>query len=112
VGCGEGRDRLKGVLVPSYFRFAMSMILRFIRAVVATFISGLISALLVVLFGIVAPMTTLMLIYGKQEVQDAPAHGGAILFLTAPAAGFGAFIFFFFAVIFVYKKLPRSQPLC
>ena len=88
---------------------AVGDMLRFFRAVAATLISGLLSILLIVLLGIVLPMSTMMLIYGRQAVQDAPAHAGIILFLTVPLVGYGALVFFYFFAIVVHKRLSRNR---
>jgi hypothetical protein len=49
----------------------------------------------------------MMLIHGKQNLQDAPAHGGAILFLTVPIAGSLALIGFILLTPVVYRRLSR-----
>lgn len=81
---------------------------QFLRGVVATVVAGLLSALMVILLGGVMPIAIMMLIYGRSAVQDAPAHGGVILFLTLPLSIVGVLIFFPIAVVYGYKKLSKN----
>jgi hypothetical protein len=58
-------------------------VLRWSVALVAALLSGV---AFVFLFGLLAPMLIQEAVYGREAVYSAPAHGGAILILTAPAA--------------------------
>jgi hypothetical protein len=44
---------------------------------------------------------------GMQEVEGAPAHGGAILFLTVPVVGVLALVGTIPAAIHFYRKISR-----
>ena len=50
-----------------------------VRGLSAGLVSALISLFAFLLLGVFLPMWTMMLVYGRQNVQDAPGHGGIIL---------------------------------
>jgi hypothetical protein len=49
----------------------------------------------------------MILINGRQAVQDAPAHGGFILFLTIPLAGLLALCGVFPLAAYFYRRLSK-----
>jgi hypothetical protein len=62
-----------------------------------------------VLFGAVIPMVAMTAIYGRETVQDAPAHSGAILLLTVPFAGICSVVaLIFLAIVFTRSSLNRK----
>ena len=54
-------------------------------------------------------MWIMLAIYGSQSMQDAPAHGGAIFFLSVPAAGIVSIPVFFYVAAKVYARLRSSN---
>jgi hypothetical protein len=65
----------------------VSAFYKFLRVFTATVISLISGILTLFLFGMMLPIWTMIFIYGRQEVEDAPAHGGIILFMTVPIVG-------------------------
>ena len=55
------------------------------RVVLAAFMSFVFSLIIFVLVA-AGPIWALMLLYGRQAVNEAPAHGGGVLFASVPAA--------------------------
>jgi len=49
-----------------------------------------------------------MAIYGRRAVEDAPAHGGAILFLSVPIAGIASILVFLLVVSKIHKRLQTG----
>lgn len=78
-----------------------------LRGFGATLVSAVISTIGFLLLGVFLPMWAMMLIYGRQNVQDAPAHGGIILLATLPIAGVLALCGFFVLTPIVYRRLLR-----
>jgi hypothetical protein len=65
----------------------MNRVSTVLRATGAALLSAVIAVAAFVLFGLLLPIWAMVLLYGRQGVQDSPAHGGIILFLTLPIAG-------------------------
>ena len=80
-----------------------------LRGFGATLVTAAISTIGFVLLGVFLPVWAMMLIYGQQNVQDAPAHGGVILLVTLPIAGVLALCGFFVLTPLVYRKLSRHR---
>ena len=80
-----------------------------LRGFGATLVSAVISTIGFVLLGVFLPMWAMMLIYGRQNVQDAPGHGGIILLATLPIAGVLALCCFFILTPLVYRRLSRHR---
>ena len=76
-----------------------------LRALGAALLSAVISIIGFLLFGVFLPTWAMVLIYGRQAVQDAPAHGGIILLATLPIAGILALCGFCVLTAVVYRKL-------
>jgi hypothetical protein len=75
----------------------MTLMIAVVRGLGAGLVSALISLIVFLLVGVFLPMWAMMLVYGRQDVQDAPGHGGIVLLLTLPIAGvlaLGGFVFF------------------
>jgi hypothetical protein len=53
-------------------------------------------------------MWTLIAIHGRQSAQDAPAHGGAILFLSVPFAGIISIPVFIYIAAKTYGRIRFS----
>jgi hypothetical protein len=81
--------------------------MRAIRAVLAAFLAGTATAGLFVFFGVALPVWIMMIIYGRQDLQEAPAHGGMMILATAPIAGFASIPIFLFLTDALYRKLSR-----
>jgi hypothetical protein len=64
-----------------------------------------------VFFGALLPMWIMIAAYGTKAVQDAPGHGGIILFLTLPLAGLGSIVAFLFLAMEFHAKLIRMSEL-
>lgn len=75
-----------------------------VRWLSAGLISALISLIAFLLLGVFLPMWAMMLVYGRQNVQDAPGHGGIILLLTLPIAGILALVGFAFLTPALYRR--------
>jgi hypothetical protein len=54
-------------------------------------------------------MSAMMTIHGRQTVQDAPAHGGVILFSTLTGAGIISIPTFFLLAVALYEKLQSTS---
>ena len=65
----------------------MTQFYKFLRVLTATVISLISGILTLVIFGMLLPIWTMILIHGRQEVDNAPGNGGIILFLTVPLIG-------------------------
>jgi len=79
----------------------------FLRMIGATVFALACSGLAVVLFGAVLLVWTMILIYGRQAVQDAPGHGGIVFFLTIPLAALLALCGLFPLTAFFYQKFSK-----
>ena len=75
-----------------------------LRGAASLLVSGVISLVLFVLFGAIIPVFAMIAIFGIKNVQDAPGHGGLILFLTLPIAGVLSLTALFLLTLFFYKK--------
>jgi hypothetical protein len=71
-------------------------------------VAAISTAVLFVFAGVLLPIWTLFAIYGSQSVQDAPAHGGAILLLSVPIAGLISIPVFIYIAAKVYGRLRFS----
>ena len=72
-------------------------------ATFAALAAMLVALALFVFLGVVLPMALMMAIQGRQAVQDAPAHGGVILFVTLPVAALISIFVFLFLTIKLYR---------
>jgi len=82
------------------------------RVGIAVLGAGVLSTVLFLLLGVVLPVWSMMAIHGRQPVQDAPAHGGVVLFATLPIAGVVSLAAFTVLAVGFFQKLqpaPR-QP--
>jgi len=61
--------------------------MQIVRAGLSAILAGILTIILFLLVGAALPIWTMIAIYGSQAVEDSPAHGGMILFLSLPAAG-------------------------
>jgi predicted outer membrane lipoprotein len=80
-----------------------------IRGVGAALVSAVISILGFLLVGAFLPMWTMILLYGRQDVEDSPAHGGAILLMTMPFAGVLSVCAFCILTAVIYRRLSRRS---
>lgn len=80
-----------------------------LRGLIAVFFAGVISFTAFLLVGAFLPMWAMMLVFGKQNVQDAPGHGSAVLLLTLPAAGILALMGFALLVPKLYRRLSTHR---
>jgi hypothetical protein len=87
----------------------MNRVTAVLRGFGATLVSAVISTIGFMLLGVFLPMWAMMLIYGRQNVQDAPAHGGIILLATLPIAGVLALCGFLVLTPLVYRRLSRHR---
>ena len=79
----------------------MAALFRVVTSVLAAAVaSSVLFAALVLL-----PFLAMMLLYGTQQVLDAPAHGGAYFLLSIPVSGAAALFAFFFLSVFFYRRL-------
>lgn len=75
----------------------------------AALVSAVISIICFLLLGVFLPMWTMLLIHGRQNVEDAPGHGGIVLFATLPIAGVVALIGFMILTPLVYRRLSGHR---
>jgi hypothetical protein len=87
----------------------MGIARKFLRVAVAVLGAAALSVLFFVLLGMLAPIWIMMAIYGRDAVQGAPAHGGAILFATVPITGLLSLIAFAGFTEMIYRKLPFGR---
>ena len=80
-----------------------------LRGFSAALVSAVISIIGFLLLGVFLPMWAMMLIYGRQNVQDAPAHGGIILLATLPIAGMLSLCGFCVLTPRVYSRLSTHR---
>jgi hypothetical protein len=80
-----------------------------LRGICAAFLAAVISTVGFLLLGVALPMWSMMLIYGRQAVQDAPAHGGVIFLLTVPIAGLLALCGFLILTAIMYRRLSINR---
>ncbi len=85
----------------------MKMLTPVLRGFGATLVSAVISLRGFLLLGVFLPMWAMILIYGRQKVEDAPGHGGIILLATLPIAGALALCGFLVLMPIVYRSLSR-----
>lgn len=88
----------------------MQLARRLLWAGVALVGAAALSIVLFVFFGAALPIWTMIAIYGRSAVQDAPAHGGAILFATLPIAGITTVPVFIFLAETFYRKVQLIGP--
>ena len=62
---------------------------------------------MLVLLGVILPVLAMLLLYGRQAVQDSPAHGATILFLTLPIAGSMSLVAVGVLTIVFYEKFSN-----
>jgi hypothetical protein len=80
-----------------------------LRGVAAALLSAVISILGFLLVGVFLPMWTMVSHYGTHDVEDAPAHGGAILLLTTPIAGVLSLCTFCILTAVIYRRLSSRN---
>ena len=82
-----------------------------VRGLSAGLMSALISLIAFVVVGVFLPMWAMVLVYGRQNVQDAPGHGGIVLLLTLPIAGVLALCGFLVLTPALYRRFstPRGH---
>jgi predicted outer membrane lipoprotein len=75
----------------------------------AALLSAVTSILGFLLVGAFLPMWIMILLYGRRGVQDAPAHGGAILLATLPIAGVLSLCAFCILTPVFYRRLSARS---
>ena len=80
-----------------------------LRGLGAGLVLAFISLIAFLLIGVFLPVWVMMIVYGRQTVQDAPGHGGIILRLTVPIAGVLALIGFAFLTPAVYRRFSTRR---
>jgi len=80
-----------------------------IRAGLSVIAAALLTIVFFVFLGALLPVWLMMAIYGMQAVQDAPGHGGAILFATLPIAGMISIPAFLMLAIWFYQKFKSND---
>ncbi len=82
-----------------------------VRCLSMSLVLALISLVGFLLLGVFLPMWAMTLVYGRQDVQDAPGHGGLVLLLTLPIAGVLAVVGFVFLAPALCRRLstPRGN---
>jgi uncharacterized BrkB/YihY/UPF0761 family membrane protein len=80
-----------------------------VRAGLAVIVAGLLTIVFVIFLGALVPIWLMMAIYGMQALQDAPAHGGGILFATLPIAGMISIPVFVLLAIWLYQKFKSND---
>ena len=83
--------------------------MQIIRAGLSAIAAGLLTIVFVIFLGALLPIWLMMAIYGMQAVQDAPGHGGAILFATLPIAGMISIPAFLLLAIWLYQKFKSND---
>jgi hypothetical protein len=83
----------------------MTRMIAVVRGLGAGLVSAVIALIAFLLLGVFLPMWAMMLVYGRQNVQDAPGHGGIILLLTLPIAGILALGGFVWLTPVLYRRL-------
>jgi len=81
--------------------------MRVLKAVIAATMAGIATVFLFAIVGGFLPMLAMEAVYGRQALEDAPAHGGVILFATLPIAGLISIPVFLFLTSSWYRKLNR-----
>jgi hypothetical protein len=71
--------------------------------------AALISILVFVLLGLLAPIGMMWAFYGRQAVYDSPAHGGVVLLLTIPLVGSLSVLAFFILAITFFGQFSASR---
>jgi hypothetical protein len=101
-----------GVLCGIHARVKRVYVARVIRkatyAIIAALTAALMSIVTLTLVGVMLPIWTMIALYGRQQVQEAPGHGGVILFATVPIVGLLCPILFAFVVERVYQLLSKT----
>jgi hypothetical protein len=77
--------------------------MRIVLAAFAAISAGIVTLIFFIFLGALLPMALMMAIHGRQAVQDAPGHGGAILLGTFPVAGLISIPVFIFLTIKLYR---------
>lgn len=82
--------------------------MQIVQAGLSVIVAGVLTTLFFIVLGVFLPIWTMIAIDGMQEVQDAPAHGGAILFLTLPIAGMISIPAFMLLSSWLYEKFKSN----
>jgi hypothetical protein len=82
-----------------------SRLFRLIRMFGAATGAVIVCGIAIMVLGGLLPIWIMILISGRQAVQDAPAHGGMILLLTIPLASLLALLAVIPTAMFFYRKL-------
>ena len=80
-----------------------------LRGLGAGLVSAFISLIAFLLIGVFLPVWVMMIVYGRQTVQDAHGHGGIILLLTLPIACVLALVVFAFLTPCVYRRFSTRR---
>ena len=80
-----------------------------VRAGLSVLVAGLLTTVLFIFLGALLPVWLATAIDGMQAVQDAPGHGGAILFATLPIAGMISIPAFVLLVTWLYQKFKSDD---
>lgn len=82
---------------------------KFLRGAGALALSTVISLAGFIFYGALLPVWIMIWKYGRQEVQDSPAHGGVVLLFTLPFAGICSLVAFIILAIVLYRRfLPKE----
>jgi len=81
----------------------------FLRTVGAVLLAALLSVVAFVFLGVLIPAWIMLAIYGHQAVEDSPAHGAAVMFISLPLAGVVSLLAFILLVIWLYQKFSFSK---
>jgi hypothetical protein len=80
-----------------------------VRGLCAGLVSALISLVAFLLVGMFLPMWTMVLVSGRENVQDSPGHGGIVLLLTLPIAGVLSLSGFAFLTPALYRRFSTRR---
>lgn len=83
---------------------------KLLRGAGAIALSTVISTAGFIFLGAILPFQIMIWKYGRQDVQESPGHGSAILFVTLPFAGICSLVAFILLAVFLYRKfLPKPK---
>ena len=77
------------------------------RSVGAILLAALLSIAAFTFLGVLLPAWIMIAIHGRQAVEDSPAHGAAVMFVSLPLAG--SLLVFILLVIWLYQKFSFSK---
>jgi len=79
------------------------------RSVGAILLAALLSIAAFTFLGVLLPAWIMIAIHGRQAVEDSPAHGAAVMFISLPLAGVVSLLAFILLVIWLYQKFSFSK---